>query len=48
MNEYSFAYGNGSVTLPLDGGRIEEDKPSHALFDHPESPRLISFLYKVL
>ena len=31
-----------------DGKHIEEDKPSHELFDNPESPRLVSFLQKVL
>ena len=35
-------------TIFLAGGRIEEDKPSHELFDNPESPRLVSFLEKVL
>ena len=39
---------NDETRLFLDGGRIEEDKPSHELFDAPESPRLISFLQKVL
>ena len=37
-----------SRTIFLDGGHIEEDKPSHELFAHPESPRLVSFLDKVL
>ena len=32
----------------LDGGVIGEDKPSHELFSHPESPRLVTFLNKVL
>ena len=37
-----------SSPIFLDGGHIEEDKPSHELFAHPESPRLVSFLDKVL
>ena len=47
-HEMRFAREVSSRTLFLDGGRIEEDKSSHELFDHPESPRLISFLQKVL
>ena len=47
-HEMRFAREVSDRTLFLDGGRIEEDKPSHELFDHPESPRLISFLQKVL
>ena len=47
-HEMRFAREVSSRTLFLDGGHIEEDKPSHELFDHPESPRLISFLQKVL
>ena len=47
-HEMRFAREVSSRTIFLDGGRIEEDKPSHELFDHPESPRLISFLKKVL
>ena len=47
-HEMRFAREVSSRTMFLDGGRIEEDKPSHELFDHPESPRLISFLKKVL
>ena len=47
-HEMRFAREVSSRTMFLDGGRIEEDKPSHALFDHPESPRLIGFLNKVL
>ena len=47
-HEMRFAREVSNRTLFLDGGRIEEDKPSHELFDHPESPRLISFLQKVL
>ncbi len=47
-HEMRFAREVSSRTMFLDGGRIEEDKPSHELFDHPESPRLVSFLKKVL
>lgn len=47
-HEMRFAREVSSRTLFLDGGRIEEDKPSKELFSHPESPRLISFLEKVL
>ena len=47
-HEMRFAREVSSRTIFLDGGRIEEDKPSHELFDHPESPRLIRFLNKVL
>ena len=47
-HEMGFAREVSSRTIFLDGGRIEEDKPSHELFDHPESPRLVSFLDKVL
>ena len=47
-HEMRFAREVSSRTMFLDGGRIEEDKPSHELFDHPESPRLVSFLQKVL
>ena len=47
-HEMRFAREVSSRTLVLDGGRIEEDKPSKELFSHPESPRLISFLEKVL
>lgn len=47
-HEMRFAKEVSSRTLFLDGGKIEEDKPSKELFEHPESPRLISFLQKVL
>ena len=47
-HEMRFAREVSSRTMFLDGGRIEEDKPSHELFDQPESPRLVSFLKKVL
>ena len=46
--EMRFAREVSSRTLFLDGGKIEEDKPSKELFAHPESPRLISFLEKML
>ena len=47
-HEMRFAREVSSRTIFLDGGHIEEDKPSKELFNHPESPRLISFLEKVL
>ncbi len=47
-HEMRFAREVSTRTLFLSDGHIEEDKPSHELFDHPESPRLISFLQKVL
>ena len=47
-HEMRFAREVSSRTIFLDGGQIEEDKPSHELFAHPESPRLVSFLNKVL
>ena len=47
-HEMRFAREVSSRTIFLDGGRIEEDKPSHELFENPESPRLVSFLDKVL
>ncbi len=46
-HEMQFARDVSSRTLFLDGGKIEEDKPSKELFTHPESPRLVSFLEKV-
>ena len=47
-HEMRFAREVSGRTLFLDGGKIEEDKPSRELFNNPESPRLISFLEKVL
>ena len=47
-HEMRFAREVSSRTIFLDGGVIGEDKPSHELFSNPESPRLISFLNKVL
>ncbi len=47
-HEMRFAREVSSRTIFLDGGIIAEDKPSHELFDHPQNPRLISFLQKVL
>ncbi len=47
-HEMRFAHEVSSRTLFLSEGKIEEDKPSHEFFGHPESPRLISFLQKVL
>ena len=47
-HEMRFAREVSSRTIFLDDGRIVEDKSSHELFDHPESPRLISFFDKML
>ena len=47
-HEMRFARNVSGRTIFLAGGRIEEDKPSHELFDNPESPRLVSFLEQVL
>ncbi len=47
-HEMRFAREVSTRTLFLDSGHIEEDKPSKELFDHPQSPRLVSFLQKVL
>ena len=47
-HEMRFARNVSGRTIFLAGGRIEEDKPSHELFDNPESPRLVSFLETVL
>ena len=47
-HEMRFAREVSARTIFLSDGVIEEDKPSHELFDHPESPRLVSFLSKVL
>lgn len=47
-HEMRFAREVSTRTIFLDGGHIEEDKPSHEFFSHPESPRLVSFLNKVL
>ena len=47
-HEMRFAREVSDRTIFLDDGRIGEDKPSQELFDNPSSPRLISFLEKVL
>ena len=47
-HEMRFAREVSSRTIFLDGGVISEDKPSHELFSHPESPPLVTFLNKVL
>ena len=47
-HEMRFAREVSSRTIFLDGGVIGEDKPSHELFSHLESPRLVTFLNKVL
>ena len=47
-HEMRFAREVSSRTIFLDGGVIGEDKPSHELFSHTESPRIVTFLNKVL
>lgn len=47
-HEMRFASEVSDRTIFLSDGIIEEDKPSRELFAHPESPRLVSFLSKVL
>lgn len=47
-HEMRFAREVAARTIFLADGKIEEDKPSHELFDNPESPRLVTFLQKVL
>ena len=47
-HEMGFAREVAARTIFLADGKIEEDKPSHELFDNPESPRLVTFLQKVL
>ncbi len=47
-HEMRFAREVSNRTIFLSDGIIEEDKPSRELFAHPESPRLVSFLSKVL
>ncbi|WP_434533504.1 amino acid ABC transporter ATP-binding protein [Arcanobacterium hippocoleae] len=47
-HEMRFAREVSDRTIFLDDGKIGEDKPSHELFAHPSSERLISFLEKVL
>ena len=47
-HEMRFAREVAARTIFLADGKIEEDKPSHELFDNPESLRLVTFLQKVL
>ena len=47
-HEMRFAREVSDRTVFLDSGSIEEDRPSHELFDDPHSERLVSFLRKVL
>ena len=47
-HEMRFAREVAARTIFRADGKIEEDKPSHELFDNPESPRLVTFLQKVL
>ena len=47
-HEMRFAREVSDRILFLDGGKIDEDRTAEELFDDPHSPRLISFLEKVL
>ena len=47
-HEMRFAREVSDRILFLDGGKIDEDRPADEFFDDPHSPRLISFLNKVL
>ena len=47
-HEMRFAREVSDRILFLDGGRIDEDRTANEFFDDPHSPRLISFLQKVL
>ena len=47
-HEMRFAREVSDRILFLDGGKIDEDRTAEEFFDDPHSPRLISFLEKVL
>lgn len=47
-HEMRFAREVSDRILFLDGGKIDEDRKADEFFDDPHSPRLISFLQKVL
>ena len=47
-HEMRFAREVSDRILFLDGGRIDEDRTADEFFDDPHSPRLVSFLQKVL
>ena len=47
-HEMRFAREVSNRILFLAGGHIEEDAEAHELFENPHSPRLITFLEKVL
>lgn len=47
-HEMRFAREVSDRILFLDGGKIDEDRPADEFFEDPHSPRLISFLKKVL
>ena len=47
-HEMRFAREVSDRILFLDGGKIDEDRTADEFFDDPHSPRLISFLQKVL
>ena len=47
-HEMRFAREVSDRILFLDGGLVDEDRSAKEFFDNPHSPRLISFLNKVL
>ncbi len=47
-HEMGFAKEVGSRVIFMDEGKIVEENTPNVIFDHPESPRLQSFLAKVL
>lgn len=47
-HEMGFAKEIGDVVLFMDDGKIVESKEPKELFDHPEHPRTIDFLSKIL
>lgn len=47
-HEMRFAREVSNRILFLDGGKIDEDRKADEFFENPHSPRLISFLQKVL
>ena len=47
-HEMGFAKEVGTRVVFMDGGKVVEENTPEALFDHPESERLQSFLAKVL
>ena len=47
-HEMGFAREVGSRVIFMDEGKIVEENTPNAIFDNPQSPRLQSFLAKVL